>query len=115
MFPTELLLLLPFYSPLDCVWDYPGELEPERQNREGKTNLEFTGARDSEWQWHQLGHIQICTSPQTSNHAGIPPLSFSQSGCPSCCPTNRNKAQKTGKTHMRYPQFQTFINDSFTI
>ena len=21
----------------------------------GKTNLDFTGARDSEWQWHQLG------------------------------------------------------------
>jgi len=24
----------------------------------------FTGARDSEWQWHQLGHMQICTLPQ---------------------------------------------------
>jgi len=23
----------------------------------------FTGARDSEWQWHQLGHMQICTIP----------------------------------------------------
>jgi len=22
----------------------------------GKTNLDFTEARDSEWQWHQLGH-----------------------------------------------------------
>jgi len=31
----------------------------------------FTGARDSEWQWHQLGHMQICTSPQTHNHASI--------------------------------------------
>jgi len=36
----------------------------------------FTGARDSEWQWHQLGHMQICTSPETDNHACIPPLSF---------------------------------------
>ena len=26
------------------------------QYQKGKTNLEFTGARDSEWQWHQLGH-----------------------------------------------------------
>jgi len=25
----------------------------------GKTNLDFTGARDSEWQWHQLGHVQV--------------------------------------------------------
>jgi len=29
---------------------------------------------DSEWQWHQLGHMQICTSLQTSNHTSIPPL-----------------------------------------
>jgi len=25
-------------------------------------------ARDSEWQWHQLGHLQVCTSLQTDNH-----------------------------------------------
>jgi len=24
--------------------------------QKGKTNLDFTGARDSEWQWHQLDH-----------------------------------------------------------
>ena len=30
-----------------------------------KTNLDFTEARDSEWQWHQLGHMQVCTSLQT--------------------------------------------------
>jgi len=29
--------------------------------QKGKTNLDFTEARDSEWQWHQLGHIQVCT------------------------------------------------------
>jgi len=23
-------------------------------------NLDFTEARDSEWQWHQLGHMQVC-------------------------------------------------------
>ena len=38
--------------------------------------------------------MQICTSPQTDNHAGIPPLSFLQAGCPSCCPTNSVKALK---------------------
>jgi len=26
-----------------------------------KNNLDFTEARDSEWQWHQLGHMQDCT------------------------------------------------------
>jgi len=42
----------------------------------GKTNLDFTEARDSEWQWHQLGHMQVRTSLQTDNHASTPPLSF---------------------------------------
>jgi len=41
----------------------------------GKTNLDFTEARDSEWQWHPLGHMQVCTSLQTDNHASTPPLS----------------------------------------
>ena len=37
--------------------------------QKGKTNLDFTEARDSEWQWHQVGHMQVCTSLQTDNHA----------------------------------------------
>ena len=28
--------------------------------QKGKTNLDFNEARDSEWQWHQLGHMQVC-------------------------------------------------------
>jgi len=44
--------------------------------QKGKTNLDFTEARDSEWQWHQLGRMQICTSLQTNNHASMPPLVF---------------------------------------
>ena len=60
-----------------------------------KTDLDFTEARDSEWQWHQLGHMQtIGTSLQTDNHATTPPLSFLQAGCPSCRPTNSVKALK---------------------
>jgi len=42
----------------------------------GQTNLDFTGARDSEWQWHQLGHMQVCTFLQTDNHTSTPPLCF---------------------------------------
>ena len=38
-------------------------------DQKGKTNVDFTEARDSEWQWHQLGHMQVCTSLQTNNHA----------------------------------------------
>jgi len=47
-----------------------------RVNRyqKGKTNLDFNEARD--WQWHQLGRMQVCTSLQTDKHASTPPLSF---------------------------------------
>ena len=50
--------------------------------------------RDGEWQWHQLGHKQVCTLLQTYNHASTPPLSFLQARCPSCHPTNSVKALK---------------------
>jgi len=62
--------------------------------QKGKTNLDFTEARDSEWQWHQLGRMQVYTSLQTDNHASTSPLSFLQAGCPSCRPTNSVKALK---------------------
>jgi len=63
--------------------------------QKGKTNLDFTEARDSEWQWHQLGYMQVCISLQTDNLASTPPLkSFLQARCPSCRPTNSVKALK---------------------
>jgi len=49
------------------------------QYQKGKTDLDFTEARDSEWQWHQL-----C---------------FLQAGCPSCRPTNSVKALKATKSN----------------
>jgi len=46
--------------------------------------------------------MQICTSPQTDNHASTPPLSFLQASCPSCHPT--------ASKHWRlYTQTQTCI------
>ena len=62
--------------------------------QKAKTNVDFSEARDSEWQWHLLGHMQVCTSLETDNHASTPPLSFLQAGCPSCRPTNSVKALK---------------------
>jgi len=64
------------------------------QYQKGKTNLDFSEARDSEWQWHQLDHMQVCTSLQTDNQANTSLLSFLQAGCPSCRPTNSVKALK---------------------
>jgi len=62
--------------------------------QKGKTNLDFTEARDNEWQWHQLGHMQVCTLLQTGNHTSTSLLSFLQAGCLSCHPTNSVKALK---------------------
>jgi len=70
--------------------------------QKGKTNLDFTEARDSEWQWHPLGHMQVCTSLQTDNHASTPPLSFLQARCPSCHPTNSVKALKALKKKLNF-------------
>jgi len=75
----------PFNGP------FSGTTQVSRYQK-GKTNLGFTEARDSEWQWHQLGHLQVCTLLQTDNHASTPPLCFLQAGCPSCHPTNSVKA-----------------------
>ena len=36
------------------VWHYSVGV---RRYQKGKTNLDLTEARDSEWQWHQLGHM----------------------------------------------------------
>jgi len=77
----------PFNGPLS------GTTRVSRYQK-GKTNLDFTEARDSEWQWHHLGHMPVCTLLQTDNHASTPPLSFLQAGCPSCRPTNSVKALK---------------------
>jgi len=75
----------PFNGPLS------GTTRVSRYQK-GKTNLDFTEARDSEWQWHQLGHIEVCISLQADNHASTTPLRVLQVGCPSCRPTNSVKA-----------------------
>ena len=77
----------PFNGPLS------GTTQVSRYQK-GKTNLDFTEARESEWQWLQLGYMQVCTSLQTDNYASTPPLSFLQAGYPSCRPTNSIKALK---------------------
>jgi len=82
---------------VDVTYPFNGPLSGTTrvsQYQKGKTNLNFTEARDSEWQWHQLGRMQVCISLQTDNHASTPQLSFIQTGCPSCRPTNSIKTLK---------------------
>jgi len=62
----------------------------------GKTNLDFTEARDSGWQWHQQGHMQVCTLLQTVVTPEPQYSVFLQAGGRSCHPTNSIKALEAG-------------------
>ena len=78
------------------------------QYQKGKTNLDFTEARDSEWQWHQLGHMQICTLFQTNNHASTPALSFFTGRMP-FLPPNQQRQSTEGTVSMNEVKF--FLNE----
>jgi len=67
--------------------------------QKGKTNLDFTESRDSEWQWHQLGHMQVCTSLHTDNHASTPPFSFFTGQMPFLPPNQQRKSTKGMSTY----------------
>ena len=71
--------------------------------RKVKHDLDFTEARDSEWQWHQLGHMQVCTLLQTDNHTSTPPLSFYR---PDALPA----AQPTMSKHWRQIVFPVYAS-----
>jgi len=63
--------------------------------QKGKTKLDFIKARDSEWQWHQLGSMQVCTLLQTDNHASTPSLCFFTGRMPFLLPNQQ--CQRTRK------------------
>ena len=91
--------LEPTRGPFNGGWS--GTTQVSRYQK-GKTNLDFTEARDSEWQWHQLGYMQICTLLQTNNHASTPPLSFYRpDALPAAQPT-RVKALKERSALMNW-------------
>jgi len=79
------------------------------QYQKGKTNLDFTEATDSEWLWHQLDHMQVCTSLQPDNHASTSPLSFLQARYPFSCSTNSIKALKAHEGSISYQSKNTFL------
>jgi len=70
----------PFNGPLS------GTTRVSRYQK-GKTNVDFTEARDSEWQWHQLGHMQVCTSLQTAMPAAHRSVFYSPDALPAAQPT----------------------------
>ena len=61
--------------------------------QKGKTNLDFTEARDSEWQWHQLEHMHL--APDRCQH-----LTTQFFYRPDALPA----AQPTASKHLRHLQ-----------
>jgi len=76
-----------------------------------KTNLDFTEARDSEWQWHQLGHMQVCTSFQTDNHASTTLLKFF-TGRMRFLPPNQQRQSTEGNNFNREHASKTEISET---
>jgi len=74
--------------------------------QKGKTNLDFTEARDSEWQWHQLGHMQVCTSLQTDNHASTSPLSCFTDRMPFLPPNQQYQSTEGNKKKRKRRPFE---------
>jgi len=79
IYDTKLAHNVAAYTHTRLTTGFSGTTQVSRYQK-GKTNLDFTEARDSEWQWHQLDQMQVCTSLQTDNHTSTPPLSFLQAG-----------------------------------
>jgi len=69
------------------------------QYQKGKTNLDFTEATDSDWQWHPLGNMQVSISLQSDNHTSTPPLSFFTGRMPFLPPNRQRQSTEGNQDH----------------
>ena len=67
---------------------------------------DYPGESDSEWQWHQLGHMQVCTSLQKDNHASTHHSVFFYT--PDALPAT----QPTASKHWRHNISKPSVNKS---
>ena len=88
---VNIFLLLTYTQPFNGP--FSGTTQVSRYQK-GKTNLDFTEARDSECQWHQLGHMQVCILLQTRQPHQHPTTLFFTGRMPFLPPTNSVKALK---------------------
>jgi len=91
--PVEAAYTHPFNGPLS------GTTRVSRYQK-AKTSLDFTEARDSEWQWHQLGHMQVFISLQTDNHASTLPLKSFFIGWMPFLPPNQQRQSTEGNGYL---------------
>jgi len=87
--------------------------------QKGKTSLDFPEARDSEWQWHQLGHMQVCTSLQTDNQPHQHPTTQLFTGRMPFLPPNQQCQSTEGNCHiiltgykMSHQQYRPIVHQS---
>ena len=80
------------------------------QYQKGKTDLDFTGARDNEWQWHQLGDMQVCISLQTDNHASTSLLKFFTGRMPFLPPNQQCQSTEGTKAQFYIVQCQQYAH-----
>jgi len=85
---------------------FSGTIQVSRYQK-GKTNPDFTEVRYSEWQWHQLGHIHVCSSLQADNHTGTPPLSFFTGRMPFLPPNQQRQSTEGIETTTVLPAGST--------
>ena len=76
--------------------------------QKGKTNQDFTEARGSEWQWHQLGHMQVCISLQTDNHASTQPIKFFTGRMPFLPPNQQRQSTEGNKEQQQEENYRAF-------
>jgi len=69
--------------------------------QKGKTNLDFSGARDNEWQWHQLSHL----APDRQPHQHPTTLVFFTGRMPFLLP-NQQRQSTEGKNFNNHVQYK---------
>ena len=89
------VFLYVFVTGLCAHWFVSGCMKPMVQNK----------ARDSEWQWHQQGHMQVCTLLQTDNHTSTPPLFFT-GRMPFLPPNQQRQSTEGNKTKQQQTEYQ---------
>jgi len=68
------------------------------QYQKGKTNLDSTEARDSEWQWHPLGHNEsLHLAPDRQQHQHPTTLMFFTGRMPFLPPNQQRQSTEVTK------------------
>jgi len=93
-----------------CTHPFNGPLSGTTQvsqYQKGKTNLDFTEARDSGGSGISWAIMQVCTSLQTDNHTSTPPLLCFFTGRMPFLPPNQQRQSTEGKpyVHCNMPKY----------